>query len=254
MLFAYFEKNDVYRENLLFYLKHGAPDATHSIVIINGESALETPSLVKENVQVLLRPNTGLDFGGWSFALNSLGSRIHEFTHVIFLNGSCRGPFLPSFMPLDFKWTRAFTDALDTSTRLVGPTINPVERNGGLSPTVQTYAFGMETATLQLLRAETALFATEYGNIYDVIEHQEIGLSTEILKRGWNISCFVHGLRGLDYRTLTHSPNPWAACYAGDIVFPGPRAFGRQIHPFEVMFIKMNRGIEEAAVSLTATM
>ena len=250
VLYAYYEKSDVYVDNLKFYLKHGAPHVAHTLVILNGKSnVFKDEDIVTDNVSVLHRENTGYDFGAWGAGLRELKGTLAMYAHIVFLNASCRGPFFPTYVPGDFQWWRAFTDLLNEEVRLVGPTINPLLVSGrSFLPHVQTYAFAMHVKTLDLV---LNFFMQEYTSFLDVVYQQEVGLSTAILAAGYNISCFVAGLKGLEYRALRADPNPAAAQYSGDIVYPGPVTFGRQIHPYEVMFIKMNRGVEQAAISLS---
>ena len=252
IMYAYYEKSAVYLENLKFYLKHGAPAATHNLIIINGACSLDDADIAAPNVCVVRRENTGYDFGAWGAGLREMGGKLNVFSHIVFINASCRGPFMPTYIPAEFKWWRAFTNLLTDEVWLVGPTINPLLIGGAFFPSIQTYAFAMERHVLDKLRR--GFFDIEYSVFNDVIYKQEVALSTAVLAAGHNISCFVAGLRGLEYRGLSSDPNPAAACYAGDIVFPGPVAFGRQLHPYEVMFIKMNRGIEAPALSLCTTL
>ena len=49
---------------------------------------------------------------------------VSGYKYVLFINSSVRGPFLPAYWPKSVHWTRIFTDRLDNSTKLVGPTIS----------------------------------------------------------------------------------------------------------------------------------
>jgi hypothetical protein len=82
-----------------------------------------------------------------------------------------------------------------------------------------------------------------FNTLHDVVTNQEIGMSTLILQNGWNIGSFVKEYNSRDYATLTDTFNHMANCKFGDIVFPGDLCFGRDIHPYEVMFLKTSRNV-----------
>ena len=48
----------------------------------------------------------------------------HGYKHIIMMNSSVRGPFLPSYWPRRIPWTRILTDRLSDTVKLVGPTIS----------------------------------------------------------------------------------------------------------------------------------
>ena len=82
-----------------------------------------------------------------------------------------------------------------------------------------------------------------FNTLHDVVTNQEIGMSTLILQNGWNIGSFVKEYATRDYATLTDTFNHNANSKFGDIVFPGGLCFGRDIHPYEVMFLKTSRNV-----------
>jgi len=139
------------------------------------------------------------------------------------------------------NWVDAFTSLLKGNVKLVGPTINLLPKNDQVQPHVQSYCFAIDNECMLFLTKE-GLFSPSYTSIYDVIDHQELGLSALVLKNGWNIDCFVAEYRNRDYHNVTNF-NPKANSQFGDILFPGKLCFGRDIHPYEVMFIKTERGL-----------
>lgn len=78
-------------------------------------------------------------------------------------------------------------------------------------------------------------------------------MSDIVLARGWNISCLVPEYRGRDYRTLTAPFNRAADGYRGDVVFPGNVCCGRDLHPYEAVFIKTNRGVGTREIASLTT-
>jgi len=109
-------------------------------------------------------------------------------------------------------------------------------------PHVQSYAFAIDAECLQFL-IKKGLFNKSFDKLLDVIIHQEIGMSTLVLQNGWNISSFVKEYETRPYATLTDTFNHRADCKGGDIVYSGDLCFGRDIHPYEVMFLKTSREV-----------
>ena len=116
-LYAYYEKNDTYKENLLYFLEHGAPlvDMDYYI-IINGTCTLEIPR--KKNIHVYSRENKGYDFGAYSFMIHRLKKK---YDYYFFMNSSVRGPYMKSH---GSSWATPFLNLLNGDTRLVGTSIN----------------------------------------------------------------------------------------------------------------------------------
>lgn len=265
VVYALFVKSAEYASNFRYFLYSGgmlsAPDVSFFVVCNeipqNGDLVLryEQEQLLKEaqdlGAHVLRRGNTGFDFGGWADAIRHFrlldGSGGSWFTHFIFLNTSCRGPFMPTYAR-SLRWTDAFLSHLGGDVHLVGPTINVFASNG--APHVQSYAFGVDVACLAMLWA-AGLFAREYDTIHDVIMAQEVGMSSMVLGFGWNISAFPTEFAGVDYR------NPGLGCVGptlpeDDVLHAGGRCSGRDLHPVEIMFMKTSRGVNtDAVVSLT---
>lgn len=253
IVYAYYEKNAEYRENLVFFLEHGlggyisSPDVDFFLVI-NGTCTVPLPSGLA-NVKVLHRENTGYDFGGYNHAVAAM---TRQYDYYMFVNTSCRGPFLPPYAQRNMIWTDAFVQLLQQGdgVKLVGPTINVLELNPSLA-TVQTFMFAMDAECMALLRGE-GFWTGTYGDMGSLIEEKEIGLSRRVLQQGWNISCLIPEYQNRDYRHVRAVFNPDAWSYGGDIMFGGKICFGRAIHPYECMFIKTNRDASnEETASLT---
>ena len=64
--------------------------------------------------------------------------RHRAYRYFIFLNSSVRGPFFPSYMPLHWQWTDAFTERLDADTKIVSSSLVclPSVDAGGHGPKV----------------------------------------------------------------------------------------------------------------------
>jgi hypothetical protein len=51
---------------------------------------------------------------------------VRSYKHVVFVNSSVRGPFLPAYWPGDIHWTRVLTDRITDQVKLVGWVALPV--------------------------------------------------------------------------------------------------------------------------------
>lgn len=98
------------------------------VLVISGH-ACSVPLPSAPNVRVLRVDNSGSDFGGYCEALEYLGISLIElgwrqlFTHFVFINSSCRGPFMPSYAS-NIHWTEPFTSKITLEVKLVGPSIH----------------------------------------------------------------------------------------------------------------------------------
>lgn len=247
VVYALFDSPDR-RQNLDLFLQHSLHynEITH-VVVVNG--LLNKPLQSAPNLHVLQRPNEGYDFGSFSVGLDYLLTHKSECDFFFFLNGSCRGPFLPPYYKE--PWYTPFCDLLSGNIHLVGPTINSMSRDAKLSH-VQSFCWGI-TKECALALNEAPFFKTVYHDKDDVIQKQEIGLSIWVkYERGWNISCLIPEYQGIDYIALQTPVNPFAAVHGGDICSPGKTCFGRDVHPYEAIFIKVNDWIpSDAAMSLS---
>jgi hypothetical protein len=244
-IYAYFEKNQEYQDNLRFFLKHGLNDGADFAFVLNGKCSVPIPSA--PNIIVLRRENTGYDFGAYTAALDRLSARLHLYDFYFFLNTSVRGPFLPRDYPQ--RWQSVFVDMLRDDVKLVGTTINMLPtpypflvEMGFRSPYshVQTQMFAMDKECFEFLRP--LIFADDASGMdfYDVVEQKEIAMSQYVLNNGWNINCALPKYRDLDYRTMLADINPTSA--SGDPSFKG-KYFGGTYTPYDVVFIKTNRDL-----------
>lgn len=240
IIYAYYEKGEQYRTNLIYFLKHGycKDPLIDYIFVVNGSHTVKFPS--EYNIRVIQRENTGFDFQGYYTGIISLKKR---YDYYMFMNATSRGPYLPPYTASYVKWYQPFIDLLksDPNIKLVGSTINVQPPSERLHlerhyPHVQSNCFVMDGTCLDYLTT-TSLFEKYYSDKYDVIEFQEIGMSTLVLKHGWNISCLVPEYQKIDYRDPSMNNK-----IVGDVLWT-KNELGRTIHPYEVIFLKTERGI-----------
>lgn len=258
IVYAYHEADSERAANLRFFLTHAyiaGPGHVFVVVVNGGVCSVDLSGL--EGVTRVDRENTGMDFGAYAAGLEHLRTRGIRCTQYVFLNASCRGPFIPPYARGRVEWPTVLTGLLTADTKLVGPTINVVTMPFApdtARPHVQSYCFAMDSACMEHLTASG--FWRDIPDTYHrVVVEKEIGMSEAVLRRGWNIGCLVPEYGGHDYRDAVSLPrpfNPAAQRFGGDILFDGKLCFGRDVHPYEVVFIKTNRDIStHEVVSLT---
>ena len=249
-VYAYYEKNELYKENFQYFIEHGMLlETVDYYVAVNGECTVCLP-LTKPNLTVIHRENKGFDFGAYGDVLTSASRDFSGYDFVFFLNTSVRGPFLPEGKESD--WTESFIDIFkeDPSVKLVGTSINvldsripfllPGDAKKPLHPHVQSMFFVLDREALDFLRREGFFALAKEGTMsfLQAIARFEVGMSFLILENGWNISCLLPGYRGLDYRSIASQPNP--SSKHGDPYFKNAY-FGKTILPTDVIFYKNNR-------------
>jgi hypothetical protein len=244
-VYAYYEKNDEYKENLDYFLtKGGIQDGIDYYIVINGECTVDIPD--KSNIKVIYRENKGFDFGGWQHAIKKYIKK--QYDYYIFLNSSVRGPYpenkpwLEYFLPL-------FTSSKDV--KLVGTTINifdsefwvdmkPIYEKDGPYSHVQSMFFILNREGFDYLLEQKFFddeeLLVEKNNMNHMILYKEVMMSQIIIKNGWNINCILPKYRNLDYREVKTNINP-SGC---DPYYRGAY-FGGTIQPEEVVFYKSYR-------------
>jgi hypothetical protein len=228
-------------ENFWFFVAQGMQcPQTHYVIIVNGPCKVTMPS-EGPNVTVIHRENKGFDFGAWAAGLAAIS--VDDYSHFVFLNGSCRGPILPESVSSS-EWISRFCSRLTGNVHCVGPTINIYKLQPLCKPHVQTYAWAATRECVQML-LEAGLFEFEAQTKADAIQRQEVASGTLILAHGWEIACFVPEFDAVvSYQphndAQLRSFNPSGSL--GDIAYPMPWCFGRELSPVELMFIKTNRG------------
>ena len=243
VLYAYCEICPAHIDNFRFFVTHGMQCAhTHYVIIVNG-AAHEPMPPETSTVTVVRRDNKGFDFGAWAAGLDAITLTLYR--QFVFLNGSCRGPFLPDCVP-ESIWVAAFCSRLSGSVHCVGPAINIHKVRPLCKPHVQTYAWAATSECVHML-LEAGVFAFQGTTKDQVIQAQEIGTSTLTLARGWELACFVPEFDALtSYQPCNEAQlrafNPGGDKYLGDLMYPEPLCFGRELGPVELMFIKTNRG------------
>lgn len=192
------------------------------------------------------RPNVGHDFSGWAelLFLENDNKKVHEkYDYYIFINSSCTGPFVPLYV--DKNWIDLFTNMITDTIKLVGPTLS---LHLG-EPHIQSYMMCTDRIGIDIGIKNDIFRAGGFNGLskWAIIGKYEIGFSKKILEAGYNIKSLFkayNNVNVLEYSKsknftniqglLTNGDNCFENCYCG-ITF----------HPYEVIFFKSNRKINE---------
>jgi hypothetical protein len=249
-IYAYHEKNDLYKNNFVHFLNNGGilNDIDYYIVV-NGNCTVTIPN--KPNIKVFFRENKGFDFGAFSYALNNHINIIYDY--YFFINTSVIGPCLQN--NAETNWTKYFIDLFyNENIKVVGTTINmhSIPDNDlkksyilnygdkNVYSHVQSMFFCIKHDYLLFLKEKDFFNCDEINNLQmkDIIYLKEVGLSQIALNNGWNINCILSKYKNLDYLNLNTDINSTST--DGDPYYPN-KYFGNTINPYEVIFFKNNR-------------
>jgi hypothetical protein len=256
VVYAYYEGNQMYIDNLTYFLDFGYLEDLFYIIVVNGDKiSVNIPD--KKNIIVINRPNTFYDFGGYIEGINYVLNNNISYEYMFFLNGSCRGPFLPHYYKCN--WLEPYINiSVEDDAVIVGSTINIYHGKDNFynnenhkQPHCQTYAFLLKKEFIEKLITDKFFVLSEQMTKWDIICKCEIGMSLYAIKNNFNISCLIPEYR-INYLDISKVPiNPYALTTTGDIVFNGKLCYNRLLHPYEYIYPKTNRMDMDIINSLT---
>jgi lipopolysaccharide biosynthesis protein len=233
--FVHFNREDkIFNENLNFFQKVGVIENEnyHFNFVINSETGIEN-IIPRKNVSAIQGHNKGYDFGAYKQSLDSVN--LNEYNYFIFMNDTCRGPFIPDYVPSSLTWVDMFLDKIDDKVKMVGPTWWTMGRHRflqrqlgirrGQNTHIQSYCFGVDKVALNLLLTNNK-FDTENKTKNTVIVEHEIGCSRLLIDNGYELKPFQISKYCSDHNADVNYHNNY---------------FGTTINPLEIMFIKTNR-------------
>lgn len=241
-VYAYFEKNNQYKENLVFFLNNGGIlDNVDYYIVVNGEDSIAFPQL--DNVKIIRRKNSGFDFGAWQNVIKLYIKK--KYDYYIFINSSVRGPYLTNGI-----WLDKFIELFHTgpNVKMVGTTINVLEsREWNLEHIfkephthIQSMFFILNNEGFEYLdhskEFDDENILNDITDIHYIIINKEIKISQMILNNGWNINCIASKYRDIDYRMITQNFN-----FSGYDPNHYYTYFGSTITPEDVIFYKITR-------------
>ena len=243
-IYAYYERNDEYKENLSYFLNNGLLENVDYYIIINGECTVDIPNL--NNIKVLKRENKGFDFGAWSYCIKQLTK---EYDYYVFLNTSVRGPYLSEEdINNNVSWLDKFLVLFNNKDiKMVGTTIiifnlkyynsfynliynykeiyykdNNIDIYDEYLTHIQSMFFILNNEGLNYLLSQNFFDEdriNNYNDILDIIINYEIRLTQLILKNNWNIGSILDIYKNIDFRTNTDFINNEIPLKNEEIIF-----------------------------------
>lgn len=244
VVYHYFEKNSVYRDNFVFFLSRAWRPDTDFFIVIAGTHSLTLPE--RPNIRYIFTPNLGHDFGSYGLLVES--GALDCYDRLLFVNCTVRGPFLPPYAA-ELSWTAPFLHLLQGDVHLCGATINillesrpahahfSARHPQAVAPFshVQSSAHAMTAECFAFLRASGFYAQDTMRDKSAAISDFEIAMSVNVRAHGWNIACLLPPYNAIDYRRPHENMNP--ATLNGHPQAKGAY-FGLTLHPYESVFIK----------------
>ena len=248
VIYHYFELNETYKENFIFFLNTSILNEIEYFFYISGPCSVVLPNL--PNAQYKNIENKNHDYAGLiEFYKNK---KSLDFKTYIFINSSVRGPFLPPYYLSN--WHELFTSRLSDRVAMAGSSINllPIENfqsnlfsekfNNFHPPYihVQTTAYALSSDGFQLLIDNNFFNITKILNKNDLVSSYEILLSQLLLNNGFHIASILQTYEEFTFskRSVKFS----GSAKDGDLLFKSA-FYGRTLSPFECVFIKTNRDL-----------
>jgi len=252
-LYAYYEKDDLYKSNLQYFLDNGILENVDYYFIVNGDSTIEF--LKKDNIKVIYRENKGYDFGAYSHTITNYVNK--EYDYYVFMNASVCGPYISPTKYQNKNWLEIFLELFNDSTKpkIVGTSINlynnnifdttdlkTIYGNKKVFAHIQSMFFILDNEYYNYLKNKQffndEIELNKISNINDIILNKEFKLSQLALNNNWNINCILPKYRELDYINIKKDINNTSS--NGDPYYKNAY-FGKTINKQDVIFFKTNR-------------
>ena len=243
IVYHYFEKDALYRDNFIFFLCTAWRKELDFYVIVSGETKLNLPKL--DNVNYIRTRNFGQDFAGYSTLINT--GALDNYNHLFFVNCTVRGPFVSSYF--NASWLHPFLNQLTDDTHLCGATINILHADRPFHilyqeaypdhphpySHVQSSTHMMTKLCFEMLRC-----VGFYERLTSLTKEQaviecEIKMSQLVKANGWNISCVLPPYNLIDYRKPHSEIN--RSTSNGHPQSSGAY-FGTDLNPTDTIFLK----------------
>ncbi len=173
--FSHFDRDAIVDDYVICYLE-GLKTVADCIIFISnsGLSRKEQEKLSDIAENVIVRENTGYDFGSWKEGLERFGfENLEEYDEIILANDSCYGPLYP------------FSEMFD---KMAGKNCDfwGVTKNNAIFPHVQSFFLVFRKAVFN-----SAVFRAFWQKVvplkgkYEMVDTYEVGLSEILTKQGF---------------------------------------------------------------------
>lgn len=177
------------------------------------------------------------------------------YAWFLFLNSSCKGPFLPPSLPPSYPWPAAYLHRFAGRVHLVASALVclPPADAGGPGPRAESWAFALDGVGLATAVSASAFHAARTCKLCadgdaGIVVGGEYGLSKALLAHGYALSVLSSRY---DPRVDWAAPTHWA-CNDGAHASRMGTHGGVSMHPFESVFVKASWGVGEPFTSVYA--
>lgn len=260
VIYHYYELNNTYKENLVYFLNTAIIEDIEYFFYISGSCSVELLKL--KNIHYIYIENKNNDFGG--VVEFSKHNKSLNFDVYLFINSSMRGPFMSPYHPT--KWYEVFTSKLSHKVAMAGSSINLLPEEALISSYfkerfdydppyihVQTTAYALSSRGYQLLLNKGFFDVDETLNKNDIISRYEILLSQILLNNGLSITSILQPYE--EFSFSKRNSKFLGTNKQGDSLYKGA-FYGRTLTPIESVFIKTSRNLvsdrELASYTFTA--
>ncbi|KAI8817632.1 uncharacterized protein EV422DRAFT_540342 [Fimicolochytrium jonesii] len=219
--------------NLEFFLRHGLQSNADYLFVMNSPTpqGVVFPNL--PNIFVWGKENKCYDLGSFRQGVEYMAKRHRRYRRYIMINASVRGPFLPLYDR--GCWIDHFLDRLTDDVKMVGTTVYC--NMHGVSRHVQSMVLAFDEVGYAVGPATLPC----PDKITDAVHMGEVPLTGILETNGYKVDALMTSATGDPDR-----------CDSGDMNFRD-RYYGMSFHPYELIFIKANRGIDDNALNHYST-
>lgn len=252
IIYCYFEDNQT-KGNLQFFLHNGVINSDeyyYTFIVNNKICTIDFPS--NKNINLLIREENDSDLCTYKWFIEKMGDKyFSEYSRIYFINSSCIGPFITPACSL--SWIEIFNDLLKEN-ELVGPVIEIPPDNKGFSvlgldfkhniPFIHSYMFGVNSHGFLIIKdvLNNIPDNSKQTTVYNI----ERKLTSAVLINGGRVKSFLARFKNIDLNKEENwDSNKWnipglPTCYE----IPN-NYFGIDLNPFEIIFVKNIRNINE---------
>ncbi|PBP28305.1 hypothetical protein BUE80_DR000830 [Diplocarpon rosae] len=250
ILYAFFE-TPLARKNLIFYLSHALHDNADFLFILQGETDADLLLPVKGNIRFVRRENDCYDLGAFAEVLTT-NDLYKKYNKYITMNSSIRGPFFP-YWATDC-WSERYLSKITEDTKLVGMSMNCSPRIH-----VQSMIWATDRVGMEILLFPSASLVEKYKKIlgdrdhYPVPKMKVAGINS-CPHEYWDavaIEVYATGLmKAAGYKVdpmmmAYHSSEKYEVeCAQTDDLQGHEKYYGMDMHPYDTIFVKTNRGLD----------
>ncbi|KAG4433523.1 hypothetical protein IFR05_011006 [Cadophora sp. M221] len=252
ILYAYFE-TELARKNLQFYITHALHNAADFLFIFNGETNANELLPEAGNIRFIHRENKCYDLGAFAEVLTT-NDLYKKYKRYITMNASIRGPFLPYWS--QGCWSDMYLSKITDETKLIGMTMNCNIHNH-----IQSMIWAYDRTTIEILLFPSAPLVKKYKEILGPYVLDPVTPVPAMTAPGINscpheywdavaIEVYATGLiQAAGYKVdammfAFHSSAKYQeTCQENGDVLVHERYYGMDLHPYDTVFAKTNRGI-----------